>query len=270
MRARALVACSLSTLCWLSACRGNFEETPDAGADAPPPPPPVVLRGCELYLAFDEDRLDAAAGKLAQDQCGGDDPATPHGARPYDDELRGKVAFFSGAASLTVADAPRLRGTDAFTLSAWVRPVGAVGDPPAGVIAKRASFGEKAAYTMFLWTGAHMWNDVDSENERIEVPIALQSDRWVHLGLVYDGSATRALRVRAYVDGIRVGTYEESSSRIPEAYDAPLTIGHLPDTTDPDLYFRGMLDDVVMWSRALGDAEVAEWHAFTAQATKQR
>lgn len=254
----------------LLGCRGNFDAMPDAAgsgdghADAAPPLP-AVLRSCELYLNMEEDSWSNGrqGAAVARDLCGDDDPATPQGAVVANDPERGRVAFFSGAASLIVPDSPRLRGADSLSLSAWVRPTGTVGDPPGGLIAKRTSFGIKAAYTMFLWTGAHMWGDIDSENERIDVPVRIESNRWVQLGLVYDGQAPEASRVRTYINGVRVGTFGESSAHIPDSYDVPVTIGHLPDYADPNLYFKGMMDDVVIWSRALGDAEIEEWYRLS-------
>lgn len=252
-------ALALATTLLGAGCRGNFDETPtpDAPVADAPPGLPAVLRGCELYLRFEEDTL--GPGKPAHDECGGDDPGSSTQVLTTNDADRGKVAYFNGAALITVADAPRLRGGAAVTLSAWIRPTNPVGEPPAGVISKRTSFGVETAYTMFLWTGGHMWNDIDMENERIDVPVPIQPERWIQLGLVYDGSAPQNARVRTYLNGTRVGTFAESSARIPESYDAPVVLGYLPDQTDPNLYFKGMMDDAVIWSRALSDDEVAEW-----------
>lgn len=260
MRAHVLVAACLLSPSSLG-CRGNFDSSPDAPLPDAPPSQPAVLRGCELYLRLDEDTL--SSGVTARDSCGDDDPGTPSQVVATKDLERGGVAFFSGNSSMTIANSPRLRATGAVTLSAWVRPMGTVGEPAGGVITKRTSYGVKTSYTMFLWVGSHMWTDVDSENERIDVPVQILADRWVQLGLVYDGAAPAAQRVRTYVNGTRVGTFAESSPSIPAGYDAPVTLGYLPDLADPNLYFKGMMDDVVIWSRALGDDELAEWHRLT-------
>lgn len=257
----------LVSLAGAAGCRGNFEPPPEVDglpADGGSEPLPEVLRGCQLYLKMEEESWGSARGPTqARDTCGDDDPATSLGAVIANDATRGRVGIFSGSAALLVPDSPRLRGADSVTLSAWVRPSGVVGEPPGGIIAKRTSFGIKAAYTMFLWTGAHMWADIDMENERIDVPVRIESERWVHLAMVYDGRAAMLDRVRTYVNGAHVGTFPESSAAIPDSYDAPLTIGHLPDNTDPNLYFRGMIDDVVIWSRALSDAEIDEWYRLS-------
>jgi hypothetical protein len=265
--ASRLLGVALTCLATVPGCRGNFDvpEQPDGpGPDASEQPLPAVLRGCQLYLKMEEESWGSARGATqARDACGDDDPATSLAAVVASDPTRGRVGFFAGNAALLVPDSPRLRGGSAVSLSAWVRPTGTVGEPPSGIIAKRTSFGVKAAYTMFLWTGAHMWADIDMENERIDVPVRIESDRWVHLAMVYDGGAAMNVRVRTYINGALVGAFPESSTSIPASYDAPLTIGHLPDASDPNLYFRGMIDDVVVWNRALADAEIDEWYRLT-------
>lgn len=234
-------------------CRANFEATPDAPPDANP-----LGTGCELYLAMNEERGEVVDG------CGGDDLAVRVGqVSTAVDPVRGRVGVFPGASYLRIADSPRLRGGGAITISAWVKPLAPVGAPPAGIIAKRSSFGVESAYTMFLWTDGHMWTDVVQEDDRVEVPAAVLPDRWTHLSMVFDGSSPKPRRIRTYQDGFPTGQWSESSSVIPIDFDAALTIGHLPDEQDPNLTFRGSLDDIAIWSRALTDDEIAAWHTAT-------
>ncbi len=254
IRAAATTAAALLTV---AGCRGNFDETPDAPLADAPSQLPAVLRGCELYFRFEESTF--GPGQPARDECGGDDPGSALQVLTKEDPARGKVAYFDGTALITVADSARLRGANALTLSAWIHPNSPVGTPPGGVISKRTSFGVKTSYTMFLWNGGHMWNDVDMENDRIDVPVPIQPERWIQLGMVYDGTAPQAERVRTYINGSRVGTFAESSARIPDSYNAPVVLGYLPDQSDPNLYFKGMMDDAVIWSRALSDDEMADW-----------
>ena len=271
-------------------CRGNFDpiaraEPMDAPMmepidappmmpiDAPPidapsiPPPPPILRACEVHLRFDEVELDAPSGKLAADSCGGDDNAAPELVQPHVDAIRGKVVSFDGTASLQIADVPRLRGGRTLTFSAWVKPMGEIGELPYPIIAKRAGYNAQSAYTMFLWDdpdsteeAPHMWADIDGVNDRAEVPVTILSDQWVHLTVVYDGSILTDQRLKTYINGAPAGTFLETSPQIPLAYDAPLTIGKMPD---PAYHFQGLMDDVTIWSRALTDDEVEEWHART-------
>lgn len=240
------------------ACRANFEAVPDASPDAN-----TLSLGCELHLAMDEALWQGLAGEVV-DKCGGDDAATAIGQLTTGtDPLRGRVGVFPGAGYLVIPDSPRVRGTNGVTLSAWIKPLAPVGTPPAGIIAKRASFGVKSSYTMFLWTNSHLWTDIDQENDRVEVPASILPERWTHVTVVYDGGSPKPKRIRTYQDGFPTGQWAESSSQIPAAFDAALTIGHLPDQEDPNLTFRGSLDDVVIWSRALKDEEVAAWHTAT-------
>lgn len=248
---------ALTLLAWSAGCRGNFDAQPDATSiDAE-----TTTVGCELLLHMDEASWGTSP---VVDSCGGDDHGVALGGASIElDAERGRVGFFGGLASVLVADSPRLRGAGGLTVSAWVKPLAPVGTPPAGIVAKRTSYGVKSAYTMFLWTNAHLWTDVALEDDRIEVPAAVLADRWTHLTLVYDGDSPRPKRVRTYQDGLPSGQWTESSAQIPDDYDAPVIIGHLPDAQDPNLYFHGRLDDVAIWSRPLSDEEVARWHQLT-------
>jgi hypothetical protein len=267
MRVLVLATAGLASSAALAGCRDHFDPlsttdgSPADGTQEEPLPP--VLRGCELYLRFEEDSLGARGAGAARDRCGEDDPATSRNAITAVDPTRGRVAYFDGASEMTVPDSPRLRGIDSISLSAWIKPSGTVGQPPGGILAKRVSFGVKSAYTMFLWTGGHMWGDIDLEDQRFDVPVVVEPDRWVHLAMVYDGNAAFESRIRTYINGAHVGTFPEASERIPDSYDAPLHIGYLPDATDPNLYFKGMIDDVVIWNRALGDTEVDDWYRLS-------
>lgn len=242
----------------VSGCRANFEATPDAIPDANP-----LSTGCVLYLAMNEERWQGTPGEVI-DGCGGDDLVTLVGqVSTAVDPVRGRVGVFPGAGYLSIANTPQLHGGGSITLSAWVKPTSPVGTPPAGIIARRSSFGVKAAYTMFLWTDGHMWTDVVQEDDRVEVPAAVLADRWTHLAVVFDGGSPKPKRIRTYQDGFPTGQWNESSTQIPIDFDAALTIGHLPDQQDPNLTFRGNLDDVVIWGRALSDDEIAAWHTAT-------
>lgn len=253
VRGHLWALCCAAALSW--GCRANFEATPDAAPDANP-----LNTGCELYLAMNEERWQGVPGEVI-DGCGGDDAVTLVGQLSTGvDPVRGRVGVFPGTSYLRLADSPRLRGDRSVTVSAWVKPTAPVGTPPAGIIAKRASFGVKSAYTMFLWTNGHLWTDVVQEDDRVEVPAVVLPDRWTHLTVVFDGDSPKPKRIRTYQDGFPTGQWSESSSQIPTDFDAALTIGHLPDQQDPNLTFRGSLDDIVIWSRALTDDEVTTWY----------
>ena len=252
-------AALVTALLLAAGCRANFDAQPDAT----PPDVASALVGCELHLRMEEPRWSDTAPDVL-DACGQDDRGLAIGEVTTElDPERGRVGFFYGQGYVMVADSAGLRGGRGVTVSAWVRPLAPVGTPPAGLVAKRAATGAKAAYSLFLSRNAHLSSDIDSQDDRIEVPTTILPDRWTHLTLVYDGSAPKPKRVHTYQDGETTGQWSESSSQIPADFDAPLTIGYLPDEAAPDQYFRGRIDDVVLWSRALGDDEVAAWHAAT-------
>jgi len=73
---------------------------------------------------------------------------------------------------------------------------------------------------------------------------------WLHLAGTYDGST-----VRFYVDGQVVGTSDEANSILLSQDPCGLAIGNKPDANDRP--FKGTIDDVRVYNRALTAAEVA-------------
>ena len=78
----------------------------------------------------------------------------------------------------------------------------------------------------------------------------LRDCQWHHLALVYDQAATD---IRIYVDGSLISASEASGT--PVETDFSLNIGNTPGF-DPR-FFKGMIDDVRLWSNALTDAGIA-------------
>ncbi len=84
---------------------------------------------------------------------------------------------------------------------------------------------------------------------------------WVHLGFVWDGVTQTA---RIYVDGILLGQARNALYPIfklhhQESNKLPLQIGSansLYDDTVKNRSFLGQIDEVMLWSRALGDQEI--------------
>lgn len=261
---RATVALLLAAGCG----RVGFEAH-DASADtAPPDIPPGLLAGCELYLAMDEPTWSQGL----VDGCG-DHPATAtDGASPVADAVRGAVGAFTGGTSCVyVPDAPELRGGSAVTVSAWVR----ANRPTAesfGIVSKRTSYQRDAAYSVFLWDeldeglANHLFADIDTEDDRYEdVNTEFLVGAWHQVTMVYDGMEAPAARIRLYVDGAPSASAPETAQVIPvPATPPPVAIGCLPvDDQVPQQSLEGALDDVIIWSRALPDDEVADWYSAT-------
>lgn len=241
----------------------------------PGPPdgmPPVDLlsgtlrNGCVLALHMDEASWSGASGEV-KDDCGNDNPGTVvGGGTTVAGGVRGRAGSFAGNACIEIPDAPALHGTTGLTMSAWILPTRLNnGEGANGVISKRTDSGKDAEYSVSVWIDNRVWVDLDGENDRFEGMTTITEQAWEQLTVVYDGTREATQRARVYVNGsLDVTRTETSASLTP--YPSKLHVGCMPaPSASPPTQqnFIGEIDEVVIWNRALGDAEIAQWYAST-------
>jgi hypothetical protein len=143
--------------------------------------------------------------------------------------------------------------TEPFSISAWVFPT--TGDP-SPVAARLDEAQSRRGYELTI------------ENERLvfrlthaaatdEIAVAsrepLKQRKWQHVVATYDGSG-KAGGVALYLDGVRLNAEIRHGTLTGHVLgDQPLTIGR----GDTQTFFRGLLDDVQLFSRQLSASEVA-------------
>jgi RNA polymerase sigma factor (sigma-70 family) len=141
----------------------------------------------------------------------------------------------------------------AMSVAAWIKPAPLPPHPvalfsrqlPAGDAKHLFWFGF-AGTNLRVWSGAWTgWatRDLDAR------------DRWTHVAFTHDGPDTRL-----YIDGQRVRRIPGGIPRGEGLVTSTLTIGaarFAPDPTRVRNRFPGLIDDVVVYDRALTDAEVA-------------
>jgi Concanavalin A-like lectin/glucanases superfamily len=235
--------------------------------DAPDP----LIQRCAMYLTMDQETWSGSGSVL--DDCGGDDHGTPAvGVTTVPNGSRGRAASFTDRENscIEVPDSPQLRPTDELTLSAWVMPKGLTGedDEAFGIISKRAGRDLDDSYNLSLWTGDVAWVELQNAGERFGGKSKLVNDRWTQVTMVYDGKLQPGERVRLFVDGVLDTVGTEGSPTLGSA-PIPLRVGCMLGIDSAMMptkqSFVGLLDDVVVWTRALGDTEVGEWYQRTKQ-----
>lgn len=151
---------------------------------------------------------------------------------------------------LTVPDDPGLDLGSDFTLLVWINPAALPSNTYQALISKSASPTRPAS----LW----LWED------QVEVyfsPVpprrawssagVLTVGAWQHVAATFDDTADE---IRIYVDGV-LETTVSGVADSPEVNDQSFVIGQRGDNI---LFFNGGMDDVMVWSRALSDQEVAD------------
>jgi hypothetical protein len=156
----------------------------------------------------------------------------------------GALSFDGTSAWVTVADAASLDLTTGMTVEAWVRPTALTGWR--SVVMKESGAG--LAYALYSGNDALRPAGYVNINEDIGVTgtSAMVLDIWTHLAFTYDGST-----LRMFVNGAEV-------SAQPAAGAATTTAGVLRIGGNAywGEYFRGMIDEVRLYNRALTATEI--------------
>ena len=270
MLGRAVGSCSCIVALSGAGCgRIGYDAVTDAGAetdaavdaavDAGPDP---LLAGCVLYQHMDEPSWSGLSGEVG-DACGDDDRGTATaGATTVASGVRGRAGEFSGGSScVRIADRAGLHAGAALTISAWVFPTALDGSREFGIVSKRVDYGVAGEYSVFLWSGDHVYVDVDTENDRLNGSAVLVNDAWQQVTVVYDGAVASDQRIRTYVDGA-LDVIATETSATATAFATDLYVGCLP-LGMPAQAFVGKLDEIVIWTRALSPAEVGAWYQQT-------
>ena len=180
------------------------------------------------------------------------------------DSTRGHVGSFSNDACVEFASNATLHGGTGLTMSAWVRPVALDGETSNGVITKRIDKAVQSEYGLFVWTGNRVWVDL-GDTDRYAGTATLPNDVWSQLTAVFGSSRQGNDRVRLFINGVsdplQHTTIGNLGATLP-AYDSPLHLGCTPSPSAmTQQTFKGQLDDVTIWNRALTDDEIAQVYA---------
>jgi hypothetical protein len=217
---------------------GNRSESAAAieVANVAPPAPP----GLVAAYNFDE-----GTGTQVQDVSGGGNVGVASYTTWSTAGRSGSALSFNGTSSwVTIADAPSLRLTSGMTMEAWVRPSSGSGWRTV-ILKERAG---QLTYALYSANGASrpaswVWTGTDYS---VSGTAAVSTTTWTHLAVTYDGSA-----LRFYTNGVLVKT----TAGVPNLLSSTgvLRIGGNSVWGE---YFKGLIDDVRIYSRALSVYEI--------------
>jgi hypothetical protein len=168
-------------------------------------------------------------------------------------------ALVCDGGSVIVENRPALSVTSGMTIECWVKT-----DTPGQVnnwIANRVfSGGTSTGYRLGVLDGNPCFEiPVTDFSHHLKANIPLATGRWVHLAGTFDGTT-----MRIYVDGKECGSMERPGPI--KANDFHLCLGNF-ELKHPS-YFRGLVDEIKLYSRALTAEEVRSHYASLADRAK--
>jgi hypothetical protein len=148
---------------------------------------------------------------------------------------------------------------DRFTLSAWVNPES---EPEGGILTRMTLTPRGKGFGVMLHEGrvhVHLTSNYDDDAIRVETEDVLQPRQWRHVTVTYSGSRM-AEGIHIYLDGkpattkVLLDTLYRPFGNAGRRFTEPLRIG---GGTSPDKRFRGRIDGVHIYARALHADEIA-------------
>ncbi len=202
----------------------------------------AVEDGLILYLPFDGNINDAS---------GKGNNGTLFGNEKFIDGKINKAMEFDGSTYIEIPDKPNsgFDNVPGLTIETWIK-IDAHHDN--GIVVKLTSSNAfwPCSYNFETWSDGLIYFDVGADIGKYttsDYPLG----QWFHLAGVFDGNAGED---RVYVNGELKSTTARPEKIVPDG-DLPVYIGCVAPGT---LYFKGALDDLAIYSRALSQTEILQ------------
>lgn len=198
-----------------------------------------------LYLPFSENK-----GDVVKDASGnGNDGKLVNNPKWVAGKI-GTALEFQANSYVEVADKKNsgLDGVEGLTIEAWVKQ-GTHHDNGIVVKLTTAAFWPNS-YNLETWSDQKLWFGVDQDPFAISAGGYPLND-WFHFAGVFDGKAKKQY---IYLNGKEVAKGDAPTGKVPDG-EKPVWVGTVDPTNFP---FKGILDEVAIYKRALTAAEIQE------------
>jgi Concanavalin A-like lectin/glucanases superfamily/Chitobiase/beta-hexosaminidase C-terminal domain/Family of unknown function (DUF6298) len=232
---------SQSTLVKAKAFKNNFEPSSEASAwFANAANPAVSPSGLMAYWKFDE-----GSGTTVTDSSGNGNKGTLVNGPLWTAGRVGNALYFDGINdTITVPDSNSLDLSSSFTLSAWVNPASTFTDFRS-ILVKNYGYYLYASVAGYCGDGSPLGGFSGATAQTVCQPSPLPTNTWTHLAVTYNGST-----LTFYRDGVPVTTSSVAGTFSPTT--GILQIGG----SQFGEYFKGLIDEVRIYNRALNDTEI--------------
>ena len=200
-----------------------------------------------LYL-----KLDEGDGDEVNDLSMYGNNGVIRGAQWVDGKF-GSGLEFDGTVDVEVPDAEILRLTEAATISAWIK-ANPTQEAWGRIVDK--SFWPNTGYDLALndATKVYRWEFfVDGATYAVDGKTPLNDQEWHHVLVTFDNANNE---FKGYVDGVAEGAINGAPNGTPiKPNDVPL---HLGLYSDGNHHYIGLMDEVAVFNRAVGEDEVQD------------
>jgi len=227
----------------------NCSAVPVPARPAVPPtstPTTTAPQTAGLVAAYS---FDETSGATVADTSGNNNTGTLGSTVTRSTQGRfGGALVFSGDSYVTIPNSASLALTAGMTLEAWVFPTASTGleaalmkEQPGGLVYALYTSSSSSRPMVYFNTGPST-----NRHRYLSGPGALPLNTWSHLAATYDGAT-----LRLYINGAQVSSQSHTGSLVTST--GALRIGG--DSMWGE-YFRGMIDEVRIYNRALTPTEI--------------
>ncbi len=227
-----------------------------------------LKKGLVAHYTFDKD---------ASDSSGNGHHATAKGTKPVAEGKVGGAFAFNGTTDYVALPSAATKGLTWFTIALWFKTTQTAASPrsrfwsnPSLIGVSTGGWGSNDLGLMLEKGRIAYFHGLQAEGTDMSwfSDAAVADDKWHHAALVcegprmllyLDGKLTKGEAIRnAAGEQASLGELAQTAAGMPLG-TAPLFIGACNDS-GASFFFRGLIDDVRIWSRALPAAEVAALH----------
>ena len=142
----------------------------------------------------------------------------------------------------------------AFSIEAWVKPNST--DGTRTIFSRKDNGSNSSGYDLSIVSGQVQfnWHNASGANNVTSGSYSIGTDRWYHLAVTFSGAA-----YTLYVDGIEIATKNGAApAQTPNTVKALLGAMDQLTTKIPTNYFHGWIDEVKIWTKALGAEQIRQ------------
>jgi hypothetical protein len=253
MTVRIKITVSVAALALLTVSHSPHEASGASGNQTGVTGQPLISSGSGLSGGLDGEsligcwRMESDTGSIVQDASGFGNHGTIMGAPLRVTGKIGRAMEFDGIDDYVLAGRdPSLDISDALTVIAWIY---APSFPYIGTIIHRWYDGTQPdrGFAFQIREGAYVRFGVGHDVNLFDFSFPFETNRWYHVAGVWDGNT-----MTVYVDGDTIGTLPTSGPYTNQDVDLAIGVDPMPLNN----YFRGKIDEVRIYKRALSQTEI--------------